>query len=263
MREFVDLKSVYQDLKLSSENYSVYYGQASPEELEELKKLNYSKPWYTDGLEANVPYVTLFKNGHKVMMSDVPMEKNTNQHFIDNANGDVLIFGLGLGLIILPLLQDKDIISITVIELDRGLIDVVGPILKKYDIFNKITIIQEDAFTAKNVLLNKKFDTIYFDIWISILADNFKEMEKLHLTYSDNLNKENSRCFIDSWCYEYCKKLDWQTSEFLSFLKKELPDKVINIESEKLFVDGVLISHMAINDSFLNSQHRFSKHLII
>jgi len=258
MREFVDLKSIYADNHLDSENYSVYYSYTSEEELKELKEINYAKPWYTNGLKADTPYVTLFKNGHKVMMSDVPMEKETNQHFIDSANGNVLICGLGLGLIIFPLLQDQAITNITVIELDSGLIEMVGPIIKQHDHFCKLNIIEGDAFSKNDLIGEKIFDTIYFDIWISIMADNFREMKMLHSMYHSNLNTANPNCFIDSWCYDYCKKLEWQTSELIEFLKKEHPDKTIDIEREVLFINGEPMNHVTINDALLNSKHRFS-----
>lgn len=257
MREFVDLKTIFKDEKLNSENYSIYYSVTSDEELNNLKSIHYSKPWYTEGLKSNFPYVTLFKNGNKVMMSDVPMEKITNKNFIDNANGDVLIFGLGIGLIIFPLLQDKNINTITVVEYDLGLIEMVGPIIKKHDVFNKVKIIYGDAFLSKDKIENKLFDTIYFDIWISIMADNFKEMEYLRLMYKDKLNTLNEKSFMDFWCYEYCKKINWQTSEFIISLKKQFPKSTIDVEKEVLFIDGEPMNHLTINDSFLNSRHRF------
>lgn len=257
MRHFIDLKNIYDNNTLRSENYTLYYTQLSQENIDNLKREHYAKPWYTEELMADTPYLTLFRNGQKIMMSDAPMEKITNQHFIDNANGDVLIFGLGIGLIVFPLLNDPDIKSITIMEFDPGLIDMVGPIIKKYDTSNKLNILYGDAFTSQDLIADKKFDTIYFDIWISIVADNFKEMLKLHSLYSNNLNTNNPKAFMDSWCFDYCKKLDWQTNEFIQFLKKEFPDKTIDVENEKLFIGGEPMDHLVINDNYLNSQHRF------
>jgi hypothetical protein len=102
--------------------------------------------WLTMGLKSDFPYVRLVKKGEGVMMSDTPMERNTNYHILDKANGDVLIFGLGIGLIILPLLRKENVKSITVVELYQDLIDVHlstkinGEVLNmlntKYIIFN-------------------------------------------------------------------------------------------------------------------------------
>ena len=64
-------------------------------------------------------------------MSNHEFETLTNQKFLDNAKGDILIFGLGIGLIIFPLLTDNDIKSITIVEIDDGLIDEVFPIIIK------------------------------------------------------------------------------------------------------------------------------------
>ena len=44
-------------------------------------------------------YVRLWVDG-VLMMSDTHMERYTNQFFIDNAHGDVMIAGLGVGLIL-------------------------------------------------------------------------------------------------------------------------------------------------------------------
>lgn len=44
-------------------------------------------------------YVKLSVGG-TLMMSDTPMERRTNMEFIDKAKGDVMIAGLGIGLIL-------------------------------------------------------------------------------------------------------------------------------------------------------------------
>mgnify|MGYP000786328328 FL=1 len=42
-------------------------------------------------------------------MSDTPMEKETNRDFVHNAHGNVLIGGLGIGLIILAIQNKEDV----------------------------------------------------------------------------------------------------------------------------------------------------------
>ena len=68
-------------------------------------------------LEAGT-YTNLYVDG-SIMMSDTPMEQGTNLEFIRKAHGDVLIGGLGIGLILYNLREkvDKGIVtSITVME---------------------------------------------------------------------------------------------------------------------------------------------------
>jgi spermidine synthase len=132
------------------------------------------------------------------MRSNHESETKTNQKFLDVAKGDVLIFGLGIGLIVFPLLQEKDIKSITIIEIDSGLIDMISPIIKERDIHSKVEIINCDAFEYHN-LINKNYDTIYFDIWAIIDEKAFSEMDQLENLYKKNLKEDG---WIDSWCSE-------------------------------------------------------------
>ena len=60
-------------------------------------------------------YVRLCHNG-QIVMSNTHMERWTNMNFCDYAHGDVLIGGLGIGLIILAIQDNPEVHSITVIE---------------------------------------------------------------------------------------------------------------------------------------------------
>lgn len=53
-------------------------------------------------------YAQLFVKGGLVM-SDTQMERDSNEDFVRYARGDVLIAGLGLGMILLPLLAKKSV----------------------------------------------------------------------------------------------------------------------------------------------------------
>lgn len=138
------------------------------------------------------------------MMSDTPMERNTNSSFLNSAHGDVLIFGLGLGLIIFPLLNDEHINSITVIELYQDLIDIVHPILNDFDVEKKLKVIQGDCFEYhKSISKDKKYDCIYGDIWIDICTENYGEMKILNNKYKNKLNRNNPKSFINHWLKDY------------------------------------------------------------
>lgn len=140
----------------------------------------------------------LQRNQSEHVMDNGPFELITNKHFIDNANGDVLIFGLGMGMIVYPLLLDTDVTSITIIEIDQDIIDYVGGIVKENDPSNKVTIIQGDAMTYHEQMVGQVFDFIYFDYW-DLLNDNaFNEMAIVKQLYSPN--KKNPDSVIYSWC---------------------------------------------------------------
>jgi spermidine synthase len=189
-RKFIDIVPFYPDF-LQSENYSIY-----KQKLNSIDNISEFALKYINHISLEKDYLILFnKNIEKVMMSNHESETISNQKFLNNANGDILIFGLGIGLIIFPLLNDDSIKSITIVEIDSGLIDLVEPIVKKYDIKNKLSVINCDAFDYYKIC-KSKYDTIYFDIWAIIDNFAFSEMKLLKNNYRPFL-KENG--WIDSW----------------------------------------------------------------
>jgi hypothetical protein len=206
--DYTDLHTIYPEDALNSETYEIKRVVLSEEQvrMEQIRSAMGGNYWTTTGLKADFPYVKLVKKGEGVMMSDTPMERNTNRHFIKNANGDVLIFGLGLGLVILPLLKKEVVKSILVVELYQDLIDVVQPILKNHDTENKLSIIQGDCFEIhKSFPKEQKFDSIYGDIWIEICTDNYEEMKTLTKNWKNRVNRNNPLSFIDHWMKDYLK----------------------------------------------------------
>ena len=115
--DYTDLHTVYPQEPLVSPIYTIDTIVLSQAEVNREKILNFRNRWLVDGLKADFPYIRLEMNGKGIMMSDTPMERNTNRDFIQKANGDVIIFGLGLGLVIIPLLKNENVKSILVVEL--------------------------------------------------------------------------------------------------------------------------------------------------
>ena len=153
-------------------------------------------------------YCRLLING-KLMMSDTGLERISNKEFIDNANGRVLIAGLGLGLIIHNIIDREDISEIIVIEKYRDVIDLVSP---KFT-HPKLKIICADIFEWKPSK-GEKFDTIYFDIWADIGTDNLEEMKKLSSKFKSFLNRLNPKCWMNSWMKEYLQKMKRRESRY-------------------------------------------------
>lgn len=140
-------------------------------------------------------YIKLVGKGNGIMMSDTPMEIRTNREFIEKAHGDVLIAGLGMGLVLLSIQRKKEVETITVIEKSRELVEFIVPHLP---LTHKIEIRFGNIFEW---LPNdgEKFDTIYFDIWDEIDGDNYPETKVLHKRFRKYLNKESNHCWMDSW----------------------------------------------------------------
>ncbi len=118
-------------------------------------------------------YVKLIYDG-SILMSDTPMEKRTNANFARNAYGDVLIGGLGIGMIILAIQDNPLVRSITVIEKSQDVIDLIA---KQLDLNKKVSIICDDVFSW-NPPNGIRYDCIYMDIWGYINKDVYRDEMK-------------------------------------------------------------------------------------
>ena len=124
-------------------------------------------------------YTRLFING-SLMMSDTPMEMDEHYHFVYRAKGDVLINGLGLGMVILNIMDRPEVRSITVNEICPDVIALIGPV---YSSSAKVKINLADAYTWRPENGNR-FDSIWHDIWGDVSTDALQEMSKLNRRYA-------------------------------------------------------------------------------
>ncbi len=134
------------------------------------------------------------------MMSDTDMEWTTNRDVIRAANGDVLIGGLGLGFILRPILAKPEVTSVTVLEINGDVIDLVYPRILQagWPGESKLTIKHADALkwqAPKGV----KWDTIYFDLWPEISTDNWPEIVRLKQRFARRLDRKNDRAWMGFW----------------------------------------------------------------
>lgn len=148
-------------------------------------------------------YVRLTHRG-EVVMSDTMMEKRTNSAFCRNAYGDILIGGLGIGMIIMAIQDNENVRSITVLEKNQEVIDMVA---NQLPLNNKVKIICADVFTWKPEK-GQKFDCIYMDIWNYVNVDVYQEeMKPLKRKYGHYLKSmdESPKRFNECWA-EYQAK---------------------------------------------------------
>lgn len=149
-----------------------------------------------DGIPAG-EYVKLTCNGD-VVMSNTPMEERTNRRFVVSANGDVLIGGLGIGMIIMAIQDEPKVKSITVIEKSQEVIELVA---SKLPFNDKVQIINADVFTWKPEK-GQKFDCIYMDIWNWVNSDVWEEeMKPLKRKYCHYMKSksESPKRFTECW----------------------------------------------------------------
>jgi hypothetical protein len=104
---------------------------------------------------------TLYQNNNKWMIFSTSKEYDSVKEFYpqyDMAHGNVLITGLGFGIVASWLLQKETVKSVTVIELSK---EIIG-IFKKNnpEIYNKLIIINDDA---SKYITDKKYDCLFLD----------------------------------------------------------------------------------------------------
>jgi spermidine synthase len=139
-------------------------------------------------------YTRLFVDG-ELWMTDAEFECQTNTGVISRASGDVLIAGLGLGLILNAILDKPSVRSVTVLERSLDVIALVGPHYQQ----PKLTIVEADVFTWQPS--KKAYDFIYFDIWANVPnEDNKTEITTLKRRYRSAL-KQGGRTAV--WCENY------------------------------------------------------------
>jgi hypothetical protein len=142
--------------------------------------------------------VTLRRNVTEYVMDNGPFEMVSNKKFLDNCYGDILIIGLGLGMIVYPLLNDISVTSITIVEIDPEIIGYIGGIIKSNDINSKVNIVEGDVFEYYKGITRETFDYIYFDYWDRLNEQAYSEMVTVKELYGGNLKDSNS--IIHCWC---------------------------------------------------------------
>ena len=122
-----------------------------------------------------------------IMMSDTPAERAEAKRALDNLHGNVLITGLGLGMLPHALLSrnDNTVDHVLVVEKDPDVIDIVGDALHTRHGFDRLHIVQADARTWNPSVW--EFDTAFFDIWPKIGSHMLEEIDAMHAHYGPSI----------------------------------------------------------------------------
>jgi len=136
--------------------------------------------------------------GRSVVMSDTRAELADHSEAADKFFGDVLINGLGLGIITEAALRKDSVSHVTVVEKSMDVISLVEPYLIEKWGEERLVIIRADAMTYKPPV-GSRFDAVWHDIWTHICADNLTSMKTLHRRYG------NRACWQGSWCRHLCE----------------------------------------------------------
>lgn len=149
-------------------------------------------------------YVRLCRKGGfgNVVMSDTIHERRSNSTIVEKAEGDVLIAGFGIGMILVPILLNPKVKTVTVVEISPEVPKMVLPYLPNSD---KLTVIYADIMEWKPPK-GQMWDVIYFDIWDHICETNYEQMKTLNRRFS-----RKKRVWMGSWCEKTCRKLAQQS----------------------------------------------------
>lgn len=139
-------------------------------------------------------YLMLYIDGGLVM-SDTPDEISDHHRFIEQAHGNVLIAGLGIGMVTLAVAAKPEVEQVVVIEENEHVIRLVAPHMPP-----KVRVIHADAFKWLPEA-GMVFDRAWMDIWPDICEDNLKEMVALRRRYRSYMRSKSANV-IGCWSRE-------------------------------------------------------------
>lgn len=131
--------------------------------------------FYRDELSSDFPAVRLLEGDDRVWMSDTPMEQESLAVPSAIARGNVLIIGLGLGLLPQLLRRRRRVKKITIIEKEADVVMLVYPYIR----LPKTSVVVSDAKTYIEyaTAFGYQYDFIFIDVWGCIVAP-IREIEE-------------------------------------------------------------------------------------
>ena len=210
---FIDLWKIYgdSDKKLQQGNWFIKTNRLTAKQIsrDQLMAAMNGNYWAFYGLKAEFPYKGLYRkdkyrDNYTCIMSDTPMERNTCREFLDKAFGNVLIAGLGLGLIVFPALTEERITKITILEIDQDVINLVKPFIQTHDERKIVEIIHADVRTYTPT---QTYDSVWLDIWDDICLDNRQEAIELSRKYRKHMPRKKEERWISYWAKDELNRL--------------------------------------------------------
>jgi hypothetical protein len=147
----------------------------------EIDKMGAAISLFRDGGRAPQPgtYTRLMR-GRQIVMSDTPAEMRDHYEPARRACGEVLINGLGLGMVAQACLEKPSVARVTVVELSADVIALVAPhYQERYG--ERLRIVHADAFTYQPDVA--RYGVVWHDIWDDLCEDNLPEMTRLKRKY--------------------------------------------------------------------------------
>lgn len=104
---------------------------------------------------------------NRIWMTVTPNEIETMKEPVEQAFGDVLTYGLGLGYYAYMVSEKENVMSVTVVESNEHVIHLFRKyVLPQFKHAHKIHIVQADAFEYAEEQMGKgKYDFVFTDLW--------------------------------------------------------------------------------------------------
>jgi len=116
--------------------------------------------------DENLRFPALIEGESTCWMTVEPFEIETFEPFIKEAEGHVLLCGLGLGYVAYMLSLKPEVKSVTVVDLSQDVIDIFNEaILPQFENKDKITVVQGDAIEFMETTDLTGFDHVNVDVW--------------------------------------------------------------------------------------------------
>jgi hypothetical protein len=134
----------------------------------------------TGGRERPVSAGTYSKLTHNgaIVMSDTPAEMDDHRPFVRRARGNVLITGLGLGMVVGAVAAKPAVEHVTVIEASPDVVHLVADHYRS----SRVTIHLADAFDWVPPA-GAHYNAVWHDIWPDMCTANLRQMTRLKRKY--------------------------------------------------------------------------------
>ncbi len=111
------------------------------------------------GTEEPQDTYTLLYHNDSYIMQDTTREYREHEQFLKEAHGNVIVGGLGLGMVNQSLMENPNVTSVTIIEKYQEVIDLVWQHCPKNE---KIRLVHADIYEWEP---DSKWDIAWFDSW--------------------------------------------------------------------------------------------------
>jgi spermidine synthase len=133
--------------------------------------------------------ITVLKANGSEVMTDEPINWIGMQRLAECSHGNVLCAGLGLGLIVHALSKNPKVEKITVVEINKDVIDLITPFLPKT---KPLEVVHDDIYKYRKI---PSYNTVILDIWAG-KGDRSMFLEMVGLFGSIKLLNPSAKVFV-------------------------------------------------------------------